>query len=104
MSERKQQHIGGPMHIQVVEYRDDPADLSMNPAINPAQEVNPVGGRPTMIGFREGLAVMRLKCAEDIAFPAPPVVGFLGDARSLLRLGWWACDVRPFEGLGTLRT
>src|SRR6478736_5044324 len=78
MQQVEQQHVGRTMSIQVVEYGVDPPYRRIDPALDGAQEIDPVDRGATLIGQRESLAGRRLQGAKDIAGnPAPAVVDLL---------------------------
>ena len=77
MGQSKEQHIGGAVEIEVVPHGVDPLDPSLDPALDRAEEIDPVCGGAAGVGGGEGVPRGRSEGAEDIAFAAPAVVDLL---------------------------
>jgi hypothetical protein len=73
----KQQHVGGPVRLQVVDDGVHPLGLGRDPRLGPLQEVGPVGGAAARVGMRQGFPGGRAEGAEDISFAAAAVVDLL---------------------------
>src|SRR5688572_27823448 len=88
MQEAEQQHVGRAVDVQVVEHGIDPLDGRIDPALDGAQEVDPVDRGATFEGQGEGLATRRLQGAEDIARDTTPAVVDLLPGPLGLGTGW----------------
>src|SRR4051794_20053458 len=87
MGEREQQHIGGTVDVEVVHHRVDPLDSSLDPALDRAEEIDPVRGGAAPVGGGECIPRGRSEGAKDIALAASAVVDLLlGPLR--FRTGW----------------
>src|SRR3954462_6929572 len=67
MEQAEQQHIRRAVGIEVVEDCIDALAHRIDPGLDRAQEIDPVGPRAALIGLGEGLAAGRLEGAENIA-------------------------------------
>src|SRR5919197_1831016 len=84
MKEAEQQRVGRAVNVEVVEHGIDPLDRRIDPRLDGAQEVDPVGCGATLIRLRQCRAGRRLKGTKDIAgAPAPAVINLLLGALSL---------------------
>src|SRR3954449_5164944 len=92
VGEREQEHIGGAVEVEVVHHRVDPLDPGIDPALDPAEEIEPVRSGAARVSFGEGLPCGRSKGAEDIAFTTSAVVDLL---LGPLRLGRGRLDHAP---------
>jgi hypothetical protein len=75
-----EQHIGGSMGLQVIDNCLDLLAVCGQPGIDMRQEVHPVDRRTPLVRLGEGFTRGRAQGAEDIAFAAPTIVGFLRGA------------------------
>src|SRR3954451_21003437 len=67
MEQAEQQHVRRAVGIEVVDDCIDTLARRIDPGLDRAQEINPVGCRAALIGLGEGLAAGRLEGAENIA-------------------------------------
>ena len=77
MKQAEQQNIRRAVSAEVVSYRIDPLDCGIDPGLDLAQEVNPVGRSATLVGPRDGRAAGRLEGPENIAAAPPTIVDLL---------------------------
>src|SRR3982751_2907634 len=77
VGKREQEHIGGAVEVEVVHHRVDPLDPGIDPALDRAEEIDPVRSGAARVGFGEGLPRGRPEGAEDIAFATSAVVDLL---------------------------
>src|SRR4051795_10737715 len=77
MEQVEQQHVGCAVSAEVVSYRIDPLDCGIDPGLNLAEEVNPVGRGAAIVGMRQGRTAGRLESPEDIAATASAIVDLL---------------------------
>src|SRR3954468_14141132 len=78
MQQAEQQHVGRAVDVEVVEHRVDPRDRRIDPGLDHAQEVDPVGRGATLEGQGESLAAHWLQRAEDVpGHTAPAIVDLL---------------------------
>src|SRR3954454_10836447 len=77
VSEREQEHIGGTVDVEIVHHRVDPLDPGLDPALDRAEEIDPVRGGAARVGCGEYLPRSRPKGAEDIALAASAIVDLL---------------------------
>src|SRR5215213_6007057 len=88
MQQAEQQHVGSAVDVEVVEHGVDPLDGRIDPALDRAQEIDPVDGGATLISQREGRAGRRLQGAEHVAGNATPAVVDLLPGTFRLGAGW----------------
>src|SRR4051794_4995748 len=74
MQQAEQQHVGSAVDVEVVEHGVDPLDGRIDPALDRAQEIDPVDRGATLISQREGRAGGRLQGAEDVTSDTTPAV------------------------------
>src|SRR3954449_11069811 len=67
MEQAEQQHVRRAVGIEVVDDCIDTLARRIDPGLDRAQEIDPVGRRAALIGLGEGLAAGRLEGAENIA-------------------------------------
>src|SRR4051794_26770748 len=67
MEQAEQQHVRRAVGIEVVDDCIDTLARRIDPGLDRAQEIDPVGCRAALIGLGEGLAAGRLEGAENIA-------------------------------------
>src|SRR3954449_7319102 len=67
MEQAEQQHVRRAVGIKVVDDCIDALAHRIDPGLDRAQEIDPVGCRAALIGLGEGLAAGRLEGAENIA-------------------------------------
>src|SRR3954453_23663029 len=67
MEQAEQQHVRRAVGIEVIDNRIDALARRIDPGLDRAQEIDPVGGRAVLVGLGEGLAAGRLEGAENIA-------------------------------------
>src|SRR3954463_5366281 len=77
VGKREQEHISGAVNVEIVRHRVDPFDPGVDPALDPAEEIDPVRSGAAHVGFGEGLPRGRPEGAEDIAFATSAVVDLL---------------------------
>jgi hypothetical protein len=77
VGEREQENIGGAVRVEVVHHRVDPLDPGVDPALDRAEEIDPVRDGAARVGGGEGVPRGRPEGAEDIAFAAAAVVDLL---------------------------
>src|SRR3954467_1916421 len=92
VGQSKEQHIGGAVEVEVVHHGVDPLDPSLDPALDRAEEIDPVRGGAARVGGGECLPRGRAEGAEDIAPAAPAVVDLL---LGPLRFGTGRLDHAP---------
>src|SRR5215212_4595605 len=88
MQQAEQQHVGRAVDVEVVEHGVDPLDGRIDPALDRAQEIDPVDGGATLISQREGRAGRRLQGAEDVTGDTTPAVVDLLLGSFRLGAGW----------------
>src|SRR3954451_4575038 len=74
MQQAERQHVGRAVDVEVVEHGVDPLDRRIDPALDRAQEIDPVDGGAALISQREGRAGGRLQGAEDVTSDTTPAV------------------------------
>src|SRR5215212_8770346 len=67
MEQAEQQHVRRAVGIEVVEDCIDALARRIDPGLDRAQEIDPVGRRAALVGLSESLAAGRLEGAENIA-------------------------------------
>src|SRR5688572_2884656 len=77
MEQAEQQHVGRAVSAEVVSYRIDPLDRGIDPGLNLAEEVNPVGCGAAIVGMRQGRTAGRLESPKDIAAAPSAIVDLL---------------------------
>ena len=77
--QREQECVGPSMGRQAVEHRVHPSDAGRYPPLDPFQEVDPVGRRPTGVGWVSASPVAGI--ARRRTSPPPVVRRLLGPAR-----------------------
>jgi hypothetical protein len=92
VGKREQEHIGGAVNVEIVRHRVDPFDPGVDPALDPAEEIDPVRSGAAHVGFGEGLPRGRPEGAEDITFATSAVVNLLFGP---LRFGTGRLDHAP---------
>src|SRR3954452_20347171 len=101
VGQSEEQHIGGAVDVEVVHHGVDPRDPSLDPALDLAEEIDPVRGRAARVGGGECLPRGRSEGTEDIALAASAVVDLL---LGPLRFGRGRLDRAPAGvTLGRLR-
>src|SRR5690349_6732517 len=85
MEQAEQQHVRRAVGVEVVDHGVDPLGRRVDPGLDRAQEVDPVGRGAAVVGMREGRAAGRLESPEDIADAPPAVVDLLFGAFGLGR-------------------
>src|ERR1051325_4831006 len=75
--EREQEHISGAMEIEVVHHCIGPLGPGIDPALDLAEEIDPVCGGTARVGGGECLPRSRSEGTEDIALAASAVVDLL---------------------------
>src|SRR3954451_23991512 len=85
VNQREQQHVHGGVGVEIVHHRIDPVDSRIDPALDLAEEVNPVRGGAAGIRGGEGRAAGGLQGAKHVSgYVAAAIVDFLfGSFR------WW---------------
>src|SRR4051794_7402397 len=92
VGKREQEDIGGAVDVEIVHHRVDPFDPSVDPALDCAEEIDPVRSGTARVGFGEGLPCGRPEGAEDITFATSAVVDLLLGS---LRFGRGRLDHAP---------
>src|SRR5690348_7803608 len=92
VGEREQENIGGAVDVEIVHHRVDPRDRGIEPALDRAEEIDPVCGGATRVGLGEGVPRSRSEGAKDIALAASAVVDLL---LGPLRFGRGRLDQAP---------
>src|SRR3954465_11739395 len=77
VGKREQEDIGGAVDVEIVHHRVDPFDPGVDPALDCAEEIDPVRSGAARVGFGEGLPCGRPEGAEDIAFATSAVIDLL---------------------------
>src|SRR4051812_12749316 len=77
VGQSKEQHIGRAVDVEVVHHGVDPLDPGIDPALDRAEEIDPVRGGAAGVGGGEGLPRGRSEGTEDIALAASAVVDLL---------------------------
>src|SRR3954468_7694255 len=88
MQQAEQQHVGRAVDVEVVEHGVDPLDRRIDPALDRAQEIDPVDGGAALISQREGRTGGRLQGAEDVTSDTTPAVVDLLLGSFRLGAGW----------------
>ena len=65
------------MEVEIVYHRVDPFNPGVDPALDRAEEIDPVRSGAARVSFGEGLPCGRPEGAEDITFATSAVVDFL---------------------------
>src|SRR4051794_22754830 len=92
VGQSKEQHVGGAVDVEVVHHGVDPLDPSLDPALDRAEEIDPVRGGAARVGGGECLPRSRSEGAEDIALAAAAIVNLL---LGPLRFGTGRLDHAP---------
>jgi len=73
MEQAEQQHIRRAMGAEIVNHGINPLDGGIDPGLDIAEEVNPVGRGATIVGVRQGRAAGRLRrpFRDDDGLPVP---------------------------------
>jgi hypothetical protein len=74
VGERDQEHIHGPMDVEVGADGVDGLNLGRDPVVHRSQEIHPVGDGAPRVLFGEGRPIARLERAIEGAFPMPPLI------------------------------
>jgi hypothetical protein len=77
MEQAEQQNIRRAVGAEVVSHRLDPLDRGIDPSLDLAEEVDPVGCGAAVVGMSESRAAGRLERPEDIAATASAIVDLL---------------------------
>ena len=77
VGQSKEQHIGRAVDVEIVHHGVDPLDPGIDPALDLAEEIDPVCGRAAGVRGGECLPRGRPEGAEDIALAASAVVDLL---------------------------
>src|SRR5215213_11350633 len=77
VGQSKEQHIGRAVDVEVVHHGVDPLDPGIDPALDLAEEIDPVCGRAAGVRGGECLPRSRSEGTEDIALAASAVVDLL---------------------------
>src|SRR3954470_5957276 len=77
MEQAEQQYVRRAVSAEIVSYRIDPLDCGIDPGLDLAQEVDPVGCSSAIIRVSKGRAVGRLEGSENVAAAPPAVVDLL---------------------------
>src|SRR6187397_255386 len=77
VGQSKEQHIGCAVDVEVVHHGVDPRDIGVDPALDLAEEIDPVCGGAAGVGGGECLPRGRSEGTEDIALAASAVVDHL---------------------------
>src|SRR6476469_1150411 len=77
VGKREQENLGGAVEVEIVYHRVDPFDPGVDPALDRAEEIDPVRSGAARVSFGEGLPCGRPEGAEDITFATSAVVDFL---------------------------
>jgi hypothetical protein len=88
MEQAEQQHVRSAVDVEVVEHGVDPLDRRVDPALDRAQEVDPVDRGATFEGQGEGFATRRQQSSEDIARHTTPAIVDLLPGPLGLGAGW----------------
>src|SRR5215212_8581818 len=73
VGQSEEQHVGGAVDVEVVHHGVDPLDIGVDPALDCAEEIDPVCGRAAGVRGGECLPRGRSEGTEDIALAAAPV-------------------------------
>src|SRR3954471_10738014 len=92
VGEREQEDIGRAVDVEVVHHGVDPLDPSLDPALDRAEEIDPVCGGTASVGDGEGVPRSRSEGTEDIALAASAIVDLLFGP---LRFGTGRLDQTP---------
>src|SRR5215211_6496873 len=74
VGQSEEQHVGGAVDVEVVHHGVDPLDIGVDPALDRAEEIDPVCGRAAGVRGGECLPRGRSEGTEDIALAAAAVV------------------------------
>src|SRR3954453_3817734 len=77
VGQSKEQHIGCAVDVEVVHHGVDPRDIGVDPALDRAEEIDPVCGGAAGVRGGKGLPRSRSEGTEDIALAASAVVDLL---------------------------
>src|SRR3954463_4537959 len=77
VGQSKEQHIGCAVDVEVVHHGVDPRDIGVDPALDLAEEIDPVCGGAAGVRGGERLPCSRSEGTEDIALAATAVVDLL---------------------------
>ena len=77
VGQSEEQHVGGAVDVEVVHHGVDPRDIGFDPALDRAEEIDPVRGRAAGVRGGECLPRGRSEGTEDIALAASAVVDLL---------------------------
>src|SRR3954466_2648424 len=77
VGQSKEQHIGCAVDVEVVHHGVDPRDIGFDPALDRAEEIDPVCGGAAGVRGSECLPRGRSEATEDIALAASAVVDLL---------------------------
>src|SRR3954463_7099807 len=77
VGQSEEQHVGGAVDVEVVHHGVDPHDIGFDPALDRAEEIDPVRGRAAGVRGSECLPRGRSEGTEDIALAASAVVDLL---------------------------
>src|SRR5215212_5790646 len=77
VGQSEEQHVGGAVDVEVVHHGVDPLDIGVDPALDRAEEIDPVRGRAAGVRGGECLPRGRSEGTEDIALAASAVVDLL---------------------------
>ena len=64
VGQRKQEHVGGAVAIEIVHHCVDPRDPGVDPALDRAEKIDPVRDGATRVGFGEGVSVAGRKAPQ----------------------------------------
>src|SRR5690349_23851734 len=67
MEQAEQQHVRRTVGVEIIDDGIDALACWIDPGLDRAQEIDPVGCRAVLIGLGEGVAAGRLEGAENIA-------------------------------------
>ena len=105
-SQGKQQDLGGPTDVEVIQNGLDRLSLLRPPEVDALQKIYPIGNGPTGRGLRVGLPSGRAKGTKDVALPASAIIDFLtGTLGGRLLVGGRGSthQLLPGEALGRFR-
>src|SRR3954447_21432046 len=77
VGQSEEQHVGRTVRVEVVDHGVDPLDPGVDPALDRAEEIDPVRGGAARVGGGECLPRGRSEGTEDIAFATSAVIDFL---------------------------
>src|SRR5690242_5108018 len=103
MEQTEQKHVRRAVRIEVVDDGIDALARRIDPGLDRAQEIDPVGRRAVLIGLGEGVAAGRLEGAENIAGDtAAAVIDLLPGPFGLGSR--WPDELPAWVALGLLRS